>query len=235
MHEMVDAAASLCEPSHLQPSVLVSLKAIRYWNTSILKVTLWSVSVEHREWEILEDTSMLIDAKSMLRVSDTLIPLIFMSNQTHLLKFAGDIEVLPVCMTIGNLSSMIHQMPSTHSIIIVALRPIPINICNSPQIQLHEQWQSNRQVQNRVHRQVLLPLTFMQNPCAKIGYYNILYEDDNFIGCKLVLEAWLADCHEYSNLHHVKQHVCLSCDCPKNNLRDYVPPDKQYPRRDHNL
>jgi len=45
--------------------------------------------------------------------------------------------------------------------------------------------------------------------------------------------AWLADCLEYSDLHHLEQHVCFWCKCPKNELGDYVPSDKQHPRQDH--
>jgi len=39
---------------------------------------------------------MLIDVKSTLRVGDTLVPLIFMSDGTHLSNFAGDNKVWPV-------------------------------------------------------------------------------------------------------------------------------------------
>jgi hypothetical protein len=30
-------------------------------------------------------------------------------------------------------------------------------------------------------------------------------------------------------------HVCFWCECPKNKHGEYVHPDKQHPRRDHNL
>jgi len=53
--------------------------------------------------------------------------------------------------------------------------------------------------------------------------------------CKPVLAASLADCPEYSDLHHLKRHVWFWCECAKNTLGDYVPPDKQHPWRDHNL
>ena len=46
---------------------------------------------------------------------------------------------------------------------------------------------------------------------------------------------WDADGAEYSDLHHHEQHVCFWCECPKNKLGEYVPPDKQHPRWDHNL
>ena len=57
---------------------------------------------------------MVTDIESMLRVGDTLFPLIFMSNGTHLSNSAGDKKKSPVYVTIGNLSSKIRQVPSTH-------------------------------------------------------------------------------------------------------------------------
>jgi len=78
-------------------------------------------------------------------------------------------------------------------------------------------------------------ITFKHNPSAESGYYNVLCADRNFRRCKPVLAAWLAYCPEYSDLHHRERHVCFWCECPKNELGDYVPPDKLHPRRDHNL
>jgi len=62
-----------------------------------------------------------------------------MSHGTHLSNFAGDKKEWPVYMTIGNLSSKIRQMPSTHSVVMVALQPIPIRNRNIPQKRLDEQ------------------------------------------------------------------------------------------------
>jgi hypothetical protein len=90
-------------------------------------------------------------------------------------------------------------------------------------------------VLNEVLWRALHPLTFKQNPSAKSRYYNVLCADGNFRCCKPVLAAWLADCPEYSNLHYLERHVCFWCKCPKIELGDYVPPDKQHPQRDHNL
>jgi len=158
-----------------------------------------------------------------------------MSDGTHLSNFAGDKKEWPVYMTIGNLSSKIRQMPSTHTVVMVALLPIPIENRNIPQKGLDEQRQTNREVLNEVLRRLLRPLTVKHNPSAESGYYNVLCADGNFGRCKLVFAAWLADSPEYSDLHHLERHVCLWCECPKNELGDYVPPDKQHPRRDHNL
>jgi hypothetical protein len=117
----------------------------------------------------------------------------------------------------------------------VALLLIPIKNRNNPQKRLDEQQQTSREVLNEVHWRELHPLTFEQNPNAESGYYNVLFADGNFRRCKPVLAAWLADCPEDSNLHHLERQVCLWCDCPKNELGDYVPSDKQYPQWDHSL
>jgi hypothetical protein len=55
-----------------------------------------------------------------------------MSHGTHLSNVAGDKKEWPVYMTIGNLSSKIRRMPSTLSIVMVALLPIRIKNRNIP-------------------------------------------------------------------------------------------------------
>jgi hypothetical protein len=117
----------------------------------------------------------------------------------------------------------------------VALLPIPIKNCNIPQKRLHEQQQTNREVLNEVLRQALHRITFKHNPSAESWYHNVLCADGNCRRCKPVLAAWLAECPEYSDIHHLERHVCFWCDCQKNELGDYVLPDKQHPRWNYNL
>jgi hypothetical protein len=112
-----------------------------------------------------------------------------MSDGTHLSNFAGDKKEWPVHITIANLSSKIRQMPSTHSIVMVAPLPIPIKNCNIPQKLQDEQWQTNREMLNEVLRRVLHPLTFKHNPSAESGYFNNLCADGSFRCCKPVLAA----------------------------------------------
>jgi hypothetical protein len=100
----------------------------------------------------------------MLRVEDTLVPVILMSDGTHLSNFAGDRIELPVYMTFGNQSSKIRQTPSMHSVVMVALLPIPIknrNIAHNwlNEQRLNEQWQTTREVLKDVLRWVLQTLT----------------------------------------------------------------------------
>ena len=123
---------------------------------------------------------MLIQVKATLRLGDALVPLIFMSDGTHFSNFAGDKKEWPVYLTIGNLSSKICRMPSAHTIVMLALIPIPIKNRSIPQKWLDEQRQTNREVLNEVLWRVLQPLTFKLNPSAASGYYNVLGADGNF-------------------------------------------------------
>jgi hypothetical protein len=86
---------------------------------------------------------MLIDVYTTLRVGDILVPLIFTSNGTHISNFAGDKKGWPVYMKIGNVSSKIGHIPSTHSIKMVALVPIPSKSRNIPHMRLDKQRQTN--------------------------------------------------------------------------------------------
>jgi len=129
---------------------------------------------------------VLIEVKGTFRLGDTLVPLIFMSDGTHLSNFAGDKKEWPVYMTIGNPSSKIRQMPSTHTVIMVTLLPIPIKNRNIPQKRLDEQRHTIREVPNEVLWRVLQPLTFKQNPNAESRYYNVLCADGNLRRCKPV-------------------------------------------------
>jgi len=138
-------------------------------------------------------------------------------------------------MTICNLSLIIHHMASTHCVIMVALLPIQIKNRDIPQKQLDEQLQRNQEGLNEVLQQVLQPLTFWQNPSAESRYYIVPCADGNFRHCIPVVAAWLADCPEYCDLHHLERHVWSWCEGSKNELGDNVPPDERHPQQDHKL
>ena len=154
---------------------------------------------------------MLIDVYSMLRVGDTPVALIFTSDKTHVPDSAGDRKECPVYTTIDNLSSIIRQMLSTHSVAMVALLQIALTNCNIPQTRRDEDRHTNSEVLNEVLRQVLQPHTCKQNPGTKSRYYNCLRANGNFRSCKPVFAASFADGHGSSNLHHFEQHVCFWC------------------------
>jgi len=94
---------------------------------------------------------------------------------------------------------------------------------------------TQRELLNEVLWRIFRPHSFEQNPSAESGFYHVLCANRNFRRCKPVLAACIADCPDYSDLHHFKWQRCVWCECPKNELGDYAPPDKEYPQRDHNL
>jgi hypothetical protein len=158
-----------------------------------------------------------------------------MSEGTHLPNFAGDKQEWLVYITIGNLSSMISQTPSTHYLVMVALLPIPIKNRYIPENRLDDQRQIYREVLNKVLQWVLPPFTCTQHPSANSGYYNVPCANGNYRHCKPVSATWLAECLEYSDLHDLEQHVCFWCEWPKKEPGDDLHPDKQHHRRNHNL
>ena len=89
----------------------------------------------------------------------------------------------------------------------VALLLIPIKQRNIPQKRLDELRKTDREVLNKVLRQLLHPFIFKKNPSAGSGYYNVLCADRNFRHCKPVLAAWPADCPEYSDVPHLEWRV----------------------------
>jgi hypothetical protein len=78
-------------------------------------------------------------------------------------------------------------------------------------------------------------LTVKQITSTGSGYYNVLSASGNFRNWELVWAAWFSDCPEYRDQHHLERHVCFRCECPKNELGEYVHPNKEHPRGEHNL
>jgi len=66
-----------------------------------------------------------IDRKSQmtLPVGSTLVPVLFASDATHRTNFSGDGKVWPLYMSIGNIRSSIHNKPTSHAWVLVAILP----------------------------------------------------------------------------------------------------------------
>jgi len=190
-------------PSSSCTPLSIDLTSIHHNSASRPIFTLWTRGEKDRHGEILKNHTILIDVQATLRVRDTLNHIIFMFDRKYLSKFPGDEKERHVYMTIGNQSWKIRQIPSTHSVVMVSLVLIPIINCNSAQTLLDEQRHTCRSVLNIELRRVLCPLTFQQNPSARRGYYQDICADDNIRCCKPVIAAFLIDCPEYSDFHHL--------------------------------
>jgi hypothetical protein len=117
----------------------------------------------------------------------------------------------------------------------VALLPTHIKNRNILHMSLDEHRQTDREALNEIFWLVLQPLTLQQNLSAKSATYNVLCADGNFRRCKLLSPAWIEDYSEYSDIHHLEQHVCFWCECPINEFGEYVPPDNHHPQQDHSM
>src|SRR5205807_3332724 len=60
-----------------------------------------------------------------LPVGSTLVPIIGLSDQTHLTNFSGDKKAWPVYMMIRNMLSQTRNSPVKMSILLLALLPVP--------------------------------------------------------------------------------------------------------------
>jgi hypothetical protein len=94
--------------------------------------------------------SMLIVLQSSLDDGDTVVPMIFLSDATHLTNFSSDKTAWPVYMMIGNLSTTIRMAPSYPRILLIALLPIPIKMRDVPISQYDAQKEHNRMIQQHV-------------------------------------------------------------------------------------
>jgi hypothetical protein len=74
------------------------------------------------------------------------VPLIFISDATYLTNFAGDGRAWPVYMTIDSLPAAVRNAPSTRSVLLVALLPVPIKLCDIPKARREFQREHNRLV-----------------------------------------------------------------------------------------
>jgi len=122
----------------------IASTAIRHQHASMQKCILWTGGGRHRYGEIAEDDDVLTDDQPTLSVGDTLVRSIFMSDGTFLMNLSRDKTVWPVYITIGNLSSKIREVHSTHSVMMVAHLPIAIQNRNIPPKWVDEQRQTCR-------------------------------------------------------------------------------------------
>jgi hypothetical protein len=171
---------------------------------------------------------MLTVVQSTLDDGDTVVPMIFLSDATHLTNFSGDKKAWPVYMTIGNLSTTIRMAPSYHGILLIALLPIPIKMRDVPVSQHNAQKEHNRMIQQHVLRHVLGPL---MDTDRRIFYARCA--DDYFRRCVASPAAWIADYSEHRDLHNIKNGSCYWCECPHDEMGEF--PVKPYERRDHTL
>ena len=144
---------------------------------------------------------------------------------THLTNFSGDKKAWPVYMTIGNLSATVRGSSTSHSIVLVALMPVPSKL-STRNATREAQKERNRLVHQTVLRELLAPVIDSQK-----RKFNALCADSFYRRCVLSVGGWIADYPEHCCMQGIKNNMCFWCECPRDELGDL----KRSPRRDHVL
>ena len=156
----------------------------------------------------------------------TLVPVIGMSDQTHLTNFSGDKKAWPVYLTIGNIRSKTRNSPSKMAVILVALLPVPPKFASKKAKIRSTQRITNDEILEGVFSLIFEPLEAI----AKFGK-EMNCSDGMVRQCFLVLAAWIADHVENEILHGLKRMSCVVCEVPVERLGSNA--EEVYPTRDY--
>lgn len=154
------------------------------------------------------------------------MPVICMSDQTHLTNFSGDKKAWPVYLTIGNIRSRTRNSPSKMAIILVALLPVPPKFSSKTAKTRSAQRMTNDEVLEAV-------FTFLFEPMETItaNGKEMCCSDGQVRQCFPVLAAWIADHAENETLHGLKRMSCAVCEVPVERLGSDE--KERHPTRDY--
>ena len=150
------------------------------------------------------------EEQQKIPTGSTLVPILFASDGTQLSTHAGDHELWPLYMSVGNLPSSLRGKPSANSWILIAVLPIPSkkddhiekDITTSIQVPRKatgEEQKKYQQFKDDVLHQVL---------DLVVADLNQLREDGLALECgdgiirdgRPLLASWIADYLEYNKL-----------------------------------
>jgi len=126
------------------------------------------------------------------------VPIIGLSDQTHLTNFSGDKKAWPVYMTIGNILSETRNTPAKMSVLLVALLPVPPRLIGESSRADETQRQINADSVRAVFDLVLAPLHYVSDKgmvmdCA----------DGKTRLCFPIVSSWIADHAKHTTLHGI--------------------------------
>jgi hypothetical protein len=188
----------------------------------------WDTQVrDSRFYHVLNLTSHILnDFQKTLPEGATLVPIIGMSDQTHLTNFSGDKKAWPVYLTIGNILSRTRNCPSKMAIMLIALLPVPSKFASSQSKVRNAQRMTNSEVLESVFSLIFEPLEAI----TKLGK-EMNCADGKVRQCFPVLAAWIADHAENETLHGLKRMSCPKCEAPLERLGTDA--EEIYPTRDY--
>ena len=135
-----------------------------------------------------------------------MVPVIGMSDQTHLSNFSGDKKAWPVYMTLGNLPSTQCNNPGSMAVLLIALLPIP------PKLSMSAPGNRQQRQINADTLQGVFKLLFESLQHVALEGVNIDCADGKVQRCFPILSGWIADHMENVALHGVKSNACPKCE-----------------------
>ena len=140
------------------------------------------------------------------------MPIIEMSDQTHLSNFSGDKKAWPIYIILGNILATRRNAPGSMAVLLLALLPIPPQFSKSSSADKLQR-RINADTLQGVFDLILEPLqeTALEGP-------PIEYADRNIRRCFPILSTWIADHMENVALHRIKSNACPKCEVPLGEL-----------------
>jgi len=137
------------------------------------------------------------------------VPIIGLSEQSHLTNFSGDQKAWPVYMTIGNILSRTSSSPAKMLILLLALLPVPPKFTGESARANEAQWQTNADVLCAVFDLVLAPL----QQVAREGTVMDCADGKTHL-CLPMLSAWIADHAKHAALQGIASKSCPKYEVP---------------------
>ena len=142
-----------------------------------------------------------------------MVPVICVSDQTHLTNFSRDKKAWPVYLTIGNIRSQTRNSLSKMAVILVALLPVPPKFTSKKTKTRGAQQTMNDEIPDAVFSFIFEPLE-AATKCGK----KMCCSDGRVRQCFPILAAWIADHAENETLHGLKRMSCVVCEVPVEQL-----------------
>ena len=162
-----------------------------------------------------------------LPIRSTLLPILLVSDQTHLTNFSGNKKLWPVYLTLANIHLSICNKPQSQAWILVAFLPIPPK--RVPNLREFSEAQQSRLALQVIHGAISYILSPLSNTETADKGLPILYVDETLRHCFLRLSTrWLADHMENCNIYGINTDRCITCLTPPNAFRDFA---QEFPTR----
>ncbi|RPA70661.1 hypothetical protein BJ508DRAFT_197864, partial [Ascobolus immersus RN42] len=163
--------------------------------------------------------------ETKIGTGNTLVPLVFASDGTQLASHAGDHDLWPIYMSIGNLPSSLRSRPSTNAWMLIGLFPIPPKKndylgnadgvpCKAPTAEI----ENYAKFKMDIFHQVLDSILYEDMHSMFNNGIRLDCADGNIRKGIPVIAAWIADYLEYNKLYQIKKDGCCVCEVTRSQL-----------------